>query len=154
MSELKKLSQIHNINYFGRYQLINRFVKTFTEWQHQYNLLQDEADIILVGNAASIPDWDADKAMTFVNEITRVPTGNWDESMKQFNLVTFATVPKEQGEWSAMAALEILNGISPADIPLTTNKVARVSLNMALAKKLGIKFPIELIEQAILLKAE
>ncbi len=135
-------------------KLINRFVKNFSEWRHQYELLQDDADIILIGNPASIPDWNADQAMMLINEITRVPTGNWDESMKQFNLVTFATVPKEQGEWSANAALEILNGISPADIPLVTNKVARVYLNMDLAKRLGIKFPIELIEQAILLKAE
>ncbi len=135
-------------------KLINRFVKNFTQWQHQYRLLQDDADIVLVGNAASIPDWDANQARALINEITRVPTGNWDESMKQFNLVTFATVPREQGEWSARTALEILNGTPPEDIPLATNKVARVYLNMSLARKLGIKFPIELIEHAILLKPE
>ncbi len=135
-------------------KLINRFVKNFTEWQFQYDLLQNEADIILIGNSASIPDWDADQAMKLVNEITRVPTGNWDESMTQFNLVTFATFPEEQGEWAANTALEILSGVSPFDIPLVTNKIARVYLNMALAKKLGILFPIELIDQATLLGAE
>ncbi len=135
-------------------KLINRFVKNFSEWQRQYTLLQDEADIIFIGNPASIPDWDDNKALIFIHEITKVPTGSWDESMKKFNMVTFATVPKEQGQWAANTALNILNGISPSDIPMVTNKVARVYLNMTLAKKLGIIFPVELIDRAILLEAE
>ncbi len=47
-------------------------------------------------------------------------------------------------------ALKILNGTSPSMIPITKNKRAKVSLNMSLAKDLGIIFPIEMIDMATL----
>jgi ABC-type uncharacterized transport system substrate-binding protein len=135
-------------------KLIKRFVKSFSEWQNQYQLLQSEADIILVGNAVSIPDWTPEKAIELVRQVTQVPTGNWDESMNQFNLLTLATKAEEQGDWAAETALKILNGTSPSDIPMVTNHIAKVYLNMTLAKKLDVTFPIELIEQAVFVEKD
>ncbi|MBI9099748.1 MAG: hypothetical protein JEY91_14810 [Spirochaetaceae bacterium] len=128
--------------------LIQRFVKDFDEWQVQYERLQDEADILLLGNTASISDWDKDRALVLVHKVTKIPSGNWDESMAEFNLVTFATKAEEQGEWVANRALEILSGMDPKDIPIVENEKAKIFLNMNLAKKLGIVFPIDLIDQA------
>jgi len=125
-----------------------RFVTTFSEWKHQYLELQTEADMILVGNSASISDWNNTEALQFVMDNTQVPTGNWDSWMAPFALVTFANKAEEQGEWAARTALQILAGTSPSDIPITTNEKATVFLNMKLAKTLGIKFPLELIERA------
>jgi ABC-type uncharacterized transport system substrate-binding protein len=71
-----------------------------------------------------------------------------------FALIGFTKVPQEQGEWSANTALEIIAGKSPKDIPVVTNKKAKVYLNMRLAKKFGIKFPIELIERATFVEEE
>ncbi len=68
--------------------------------------------------------------------------------MGKYVLASFAKDGFEQGEWAANTALEILIGKKPGEIPLTTNKKARVILNMKLAKKLDIKFPMELIERA------
>ena len=129
-------------------QLDRRLVKNFTEWQQEYRRLQQEADIILLGNHASLPDWDASAAQELIREETRVPTANWDTWMAPYSLVTFANLPSEQGEWAAATALKILNGTSPAAIPVTPNRKAKVYLNMNLAKNLGIKFPMELIERA------
>ncbi|MCK5194670.1 MAG: hypothetical protein KAQ71_12730, partial [Desulfobulbaceae bacterium] len=56
------------------------------------------------------------------------------------------------GWWAGKTALRILDGTSPSDIPVTTNKESRVYLNMGLAKQLGIKFPMELIEKATFLE--
>ena len=64
------------------------------------------------------------------------------------SLITFATIPDEQGHWAAKTVLEILDGLKPKDIPITTNQKAKVLLNMKLAKKLDLVFPIELVEQA------
>ena len=49
-------------------------------------------------------------------------------------------------------ALRILKGERPEEIPLVTNKNAKIILNMKLAKKLEITFPMDLIENAIFLE--
>jgi ABC-type uncharacterized transport system substrate-binding protein len=56
---------------------------------------------------------------------------------------------EEQGAYMGRMALRILKGESPEDIPLVTNKKAKIYLNMKLAKKLEITFPMDLIEDAI-----
>ncbi len=128
--------------------LDQRFVKDFSAWKKQYLALQQESDMILIGNHISITGWNDEEAYRFILQKTRVPTGNWDDWMAKFSLVTFANNPEEQGEWAAQTALRILAGTPPADIPIVTNHKARIFLNMELARKLGIKFPIELIERA------
>jgi ABC-type uncharacterized transport system substrate-binding protein len=128
--------------------LDTRFVKTFAQWKEVYIDLQKSSDMILVGNSGSIDGWQDEDARTLVRQRTRVPTGNWDAWMAPFALVTFATKPEEQGRWAANTALRILSGTPPNQIPVVTNKAARVILNMPLAKKLGIRFPMALIHRA------
>ena len=65
-----------------------------------------------------------------------------------YTLLGNVKIAEEQGWWAGKTALKILQGASPDDIPITVNKKFRVYLNMVLAKKLGIKFPMNLIEQA------
>lgn len=130
------------------FSLAKRFVKTFSQWKAAYIELQRTSDMILVGNSASIVGWQAYAAKALVDRQTRVPTGNWDAWMAPFALITFATNPEEQGRWAAMTALRILSGTPPSQIPVVTNKTARVILNLPLAKKLGIRFPMELIDRA------
>ena len=125
-----------------------RFVKNFAEWQKQYLALQQEADMLLLGNAASIIDWNPDEAKKIVAEHTRIPSGNWDLWMAPYALMTFATDPKEQGEWAAKTAKEILLGKDPSSIAIVHNVVAHIVLNMQLADSLNVKFPIDLIERA------
>jgi len=57
-------------------------------------------------------------------------------------------VPEEQGEWAAQAALKILGGTSPADIPIEQNKKGRLILNLDLAEKLNITFPPSVLKNA------
>jgi hypothetical protein len=64
-----------------------------------------------------------------------------------------ATEPVEQGEWAAQAALDILAGKSPRQIPVVRNKKAKIYLNMRIAKILGVKFPLELLENAHMISA-
>jgi hypothetical protein len=132
----------------------SRFVNNFAEWKQEYLKLQKESDMIILGNTASISDWDSVDAKDFVLSKTEVPTGNWDSWMAPYSLITLATKPEEQGEWSANAALQILNGKLPMEIPITSNKNAKVFLNMSLAKKLKIKFPVDMIHNATLIKNE
>ena len=63
-------------------------------------------------------------------------------------LVSFIKNPCEQGRWAAQAALDVLAGAAPSEIPPAVNKESRVLLNMTLAEQLGFRFPMELIERA------
>lgn len=128
--------------------LNTRFVKNFAEWQKEYLALQREVDLLLLGNAASISDWSPGEAKNLVDEHTQIPSGNWDLWMAPYALMTFATKPEEQGEWAARTAKEILLGKAPDSIAVVQNVIAHVVLNMQLAKRMNVKFPIDLIEQA------
>ncbi|MDM8519574.1 ABC transporter substrate binding protein [Anaerolineales bacterium HSG6] len=132
-------------------ELVEKYVNNFDEWKTAYIALQTESDMILVGNFISVEGFDEAEAKQFIAENTTVPTGNWDDWIKDYTLVTYANKPTEQGEWAAEQALLILDGTSPADIPLVTNQKAKIYLNMPLAKQLGIQFPVELVEQAMLI---
>lgn len=128
--------------------LTTRFVRNFAEWQHEYLALQQDVDMLLLGNAASISDWNPAEAKKMVADHTLIPSGNWDLWMAPYALMTFATKPEEQGRWAAATAKEILSGKDPSSIAVTQNVVAHVVLNMQLANKLKVKFPISLIDQA------
>ncbi len=124
------------------------FVKDFSEWKTAYLNLQKSVDILFVLPWQGIKDWDEDGAVNFVLKHTEIPSGIMLELMAKYVLACFAKYGSEQGEWAANTALEILMGKNPGEIPVTTNKKAKVILNMKLAKKLGVKFPMELIERA------
>ncbi len=131
--------------------LDSRFVKNFAEWKKEYLALQQEVDMLLLGNVSSISDWNAKEGKELVYANTLIPSGNWDAWMAPYALMTFATKPEEQGKWAAETAKEILAGKTPSSIAVVQNVVAHVVLNMQLAKKMGVKFPINLVEQAELL---
>ncbi len=131
-----------------------RFVTSFAQWKKQYLKLQNDVDMLLLGNAASIADWNPNLAQLIINEHTKIPSGNWDPQMAPYALITLATVPAEQGRWAARTALRILGGTPPADIPVTRNKQTHIILNMMLAQKLGIHFPMALMESAHFVSAQ
>jgi len=132
------------------------FVNDIAEWEQKFVQLQGEVDMILLGDIDTIELKGKSKedVEQFIYENTTIPTGHWDAWFRKNALITLATIPQEQGEYAASAALEILGGKSPADIPLVKNKKARIYLNMKLAKKLGIIFPMDLIESAEIIPAD
>lgn len=131
--------------------VLPRFVTSFADWKTAFEALQSEVDILLLGNAV-FPDWNEQAAREFVEINTTVPTGCYDESMIQLVLLGYTKIPEEQGEWAAQTALQILDGASPADIPVVMNTKGQIYLNMRLAEKLGVRFPLTLVKHATLIK--
>jgi hypothetical protein len=143
----QKISEIYNKMFFDG-QMKTYLVKTFDEFKQRFLQLQDEVDILYIYNNSSLKDWNNTEAVEFIMKNTKVPTVAHNQWMMPYVLITLAKVPMEMGQWSANAALEILNGKKPSDISLVTNKKAKIFLNMKIAKKLEIVFPIELVNQA------
>ncbi len=61
-------------------------------------------------------------------------------------------IGEEQGWWAGKTALRILAGTPLANIPIARNKNFRLYINMQLADRMGIKFPMNLIKRAILVE--
>lgn len=151
LSERKELDNI--VSRFHP-ELEVRFAKTFAELKQAFIDLQKVSDMVLIQECRSVQNFDHREMVTFVKGNTTVPTGAMQKYLSDYALLTLAKSGEEQGKYAAQTALDILAGRSPAQIPVVANKEASIYLNMFLATNLGIKFPVELIENAHLISGE
>ncbi|MFZ4436975.1 MAG: ABC transporter substrate-binding protein [Syntrophales bacterium] len=128
------------------------FVKTFDEWKTAYSKLQDEADMLIFINNAGITGWNDAEAAKYTREKTKIPSGSTHDFVAPFVLIDYAKLADEQGELAAGIAIQILEGKSPKDFPIITNKKGQMYVNLGIAKKLGIQFPLETLKAAKVIK--
>lgn len=114
------------------------FAATFAQWQDAFLRLQDEVDMVTMTSHAGIGDWDQAAALAFVERHTRVPVGTEHEWEMPLALVGVLKDFREMGEWSARAALMILDGTPPTRIPIAANQRGRLMFNPRIAARLGI----------------
>ncbi len=131
-----------------------RFVQTFSELKQAFLELQQETDMIFLQECRSVTGFNHRKMIQFVNENITIPTGTTLNFLSHYVLLTHAKLAGEQGRYAATTALAILDGASPADIPVVSNKKAKIYLNMKIARSLGIKLPMAMLENAHLISAE
>ncbi len=139
--------QLFNITFTKKYH-----VNTFEEWKQSFIKLQDEVDILIFENKAGITNWNDSEAEAFVLENIKIPVGAIQIYLSNDSLISLTKIPEEQGEWSATSALQILNGTSPSDIPLTMNKKGRLFVNLKVAEKLGVIFSPKLLKNAEIIR--
>jgi ABC-type uncharacterized transport system substrate-binding protein len=128
-----------------------KLVKTYAEFKQAYVDLQNEADILLVSNNASITDWDDADFRQFIAENTKIPTGSANDWMNVYNLITLAKTPSEFGEWSAQTALQILDGKAVADIPVASNQRGTLYVNLDVAKALDVAIQPNVLRNATII---
>lgn len=136
----KKEYQYHrellNIGYTRAY-----FAKDFEGWRKMFLKLQNEVDMAIMLNHVGITGWNSRQAKSFVETSIKIPMGarnSWD---MPYSLIGIVNIPEEQGAWAARAALKILEGVPPSQIPLTRNKQGKLFFNLRIGKKLGITTP-------------
>ncbi|MDD4955159.1 MAG: ABC transporter substrate binding protein [Candidatus Omnitrophica bacterium] len=116
------------------------FVKNFEDWKKYFLIIQNEVDMLFMQDTCVVNDWDREKAKEFVQKHTKIPTGATADVMREYVLVCIYKSSREHGLWAAEAALKIIKGTSPADIPVAVNKEGHLVLNLKLADKLNIVF--------------
>ena len=94
--------------------------------------------MLLLLGVAGVKGWDNDAARKFAEANTRIPSGTDFGWLMHVSLLGVGKVPEEQGRWAAKAALKILEGVRPSDIPLAYNKEGQLLMNKTIAGKLGI----------------
>lgn len=135
-----KVIKAYNERFFdGQMQVVE--VKTFDEFKDAFLEVQDKWDMVFLGNNAGIDRWDVDEAEQFFVANTKVPTGTINSWMAPYALITLAKDPAEQGEWSAQAALQILDGTPPSEIPVVENQRGSLILHLDIAEQLDVVFP-------------
>lgn len=136
------LSERKNLEYY-----IKRFniqfsqiylAKTFDEWKQAYLKLQDEVDMAMMTSHVGIANWDDAQAQAFAEQHVKIPIGTEHRWSIPFALVSVAKDFGEMGDWSARAALKILDGVPPSKIPIAANKKGHLLFNARMAERLGI----------------
>ena len=126
--------------------------KTFDDWKKAFIELQGQVDMLVLENNAGIKGWNNEEAKKFVRAQTKIPTGCIHDFMAEYCLVGYTKLAEEQGEWSAGAALQILSGKSPKDIPVVMNQKGQLYANLAIAKKLNVTFPLATLKASKVIK--
>jgi ABC-type uncharacterized transport system substrate-binding protein len=124
------------------------YANTLEEWKQSFKTIQGQYDILLVENVIGINDFNEEEAKAFASENAKIPSGAVQKINMPYAMLGYLKVAEEQGEWSAEAALKILGGTSPSDIPITNNTKGALVVNARLAAKAGVEFSYDLIESA------
>lgn len=128
--------------------LIAFYAADFAKWKQKFSEIQNKVDILIVGNTAGINDFDEKAAQSHALKHAKIPSGAVQIEPMPFAMVGYLKVAEEQGVWSAKAALDILQGKKPSDIPITKNTQGKMVVNIKMAEALKIEIPFSLIESA------
>lgn len=149
----RKIANVYNSQVFNN-KMKFYLVRTLAEFKKSFLKAQKEVDILYVSNYTGIVDWDAKTAKQFILKNTRIPTTSNNNFMQQYVACTFAKSSEEQGRYAAVTALKILRGESAAKLPIVTNKESKLTVNLRLAKKADIVFPISILKKAHIIGKE
>lgn len=129
-------------------ELTTYFAADYADWKKGFARLQQDMDMVIIDSDGGLYKDHADEMKTFVESSTKKPTGASYDFMAPYALITFAKIAQEQGRWSGEAAVKILSGTSPADIPIVKNKEGELIINARIAAALGVEVPFEILESA------
>jgi hypothetical protein len=144
---MKNLKRFQNAAIKHNISLEYRLVNSQQEWKKAYQNSQ-KYDFIVVGSNSGINDWDKKSVEQFVRSFTKNLTVTNHGWMMPYTIFGLTKVPEEHGEWAAQAALEILKGTKPSDIPIVSNRKWDIWVNRSILKQSGIRIPYSLLRKA------
>lgn len=143
----RKSAAIYNERFFDDTMQVS-LVSTYDDFKEAFIALQDDVDMIIIGNNAGIEGWDDNDAQAFLLENTHIPTGSLLDFLSPYVLITLARIGEEQGEWTAATALSIIDGTPITDIPVVENEIGWLILNMNFADRLDVTFSVAMLRNA------
>ncbi len=117
-----------------------RLVSSRDQWVTAYRQAQDYPYLV-IGSHAGIADWDFAAARRAIVGHTRRLTVTNQEWMMPVSMLGFTKIPEEQGRWAAEAALAILDGVKPSEIPIIANQRWDLWMNESLWREAGTELP-------------
>lgn len=124
-----------------REKFIPSYVNNLQAWKNEFVRLQEEVDILILGNNSGIKGWNSADVKRFTMENIKIPTGCILDSMTPFAFLGATRNPQEQGAYAAATALKILDGAPVSSIPVVKNKEIFIIINLKFADRLNLKIP-------------
>lgn len=131
-----------------RVEMVPRYVKTYGEWRLAFSEMQNQVDILIIGNVSAIKDWNDAAARQYVLDQTKIPTGCVLEFLTPYAFIGYLKLPEEQGRWAARTALKVLSGTKINTIAIGQPVEGHLILNRKVADAAGIKIPKSFLKQA------
>jgi ABC-type uncharacterized transport system substrate-binding protein len=147
LTERKNLERFTTASKDHNITLASRLVSSTQEWINAYAAGQ-MYDFIIIGSNSGIKDWDTDTIKQFVLTHTHKLSTTNHGWMMPYTLLGFTKNPEEQGVWAGNAALAILKGVKPSNIPITSNKKWDIWINEDILKSSSIHIPEDLFRIA------
>jgi len=113
-------------------------VDSVASWHSAWRRIQNDHDFILLGDLGAFESWQVEAMRRFTLANTRLPVFATVEAAMPYAAVGLTRVPEELGEWAAASAVAILGGLSPAEIPLITNRRWDAWINEPLLERIGM----------------
>lgn len=147
LTEKKNLKRFERAASKSGIILESRLLTTTKDWLTAYAEAQG-FDFIVIGSNSGINDWKADSVLEVVQTATKKLTLTNHGWMMPYTVLGLTKIPEEQGEWAALAALAILDGTKPTDIPIVSNRKWEIWINHPILVQSGIVIPESLIRKA------
>ncbi len=147
LTEKKNLSRFQQEATDSGIKLLKGLAKNMAQWLNYYKQAQ-QYDFVIIGSNSGINDWDPaiiQKTIVQVTDKLSVTNHHW---MMPYSILGLTKIPEEQGIWAAQAALYILDGTSPADIPIISNRKWDLWINEKNLSYSEIKMPHSLLKKA------
>jgi ABC-type uncharacterized transport system substrate-binding protein len=146
----RKIVDIYNKRFFGGEMKIY-LVNTMDAFKENFLRAQEEVDMLYISNYSGIADWHPAAAEDFIFKNSKIPTGSHNGFMAPYVLFTVTKLPMEQGNFAAKAALQILDGLSPSQIPMAVNELNHVTINLKMAQAASLVLPYSLLKGATII---
>lgn len=150
LTERKNLKRFQDAAAKLGLSLEHELVPTVDAWLSAYSRAQTEHEIVIMGSYSGIENWDAQRiqvAAKVVQLSKRLSVTN-HEWMMPFTMIGMTKIPEEHGEWTGKAALAILDGMSPSEIPIVANRKWDLWINNDLLAAASIDLPSSLRRKA------
>ena len=113
-------------------------VDSVADWHNAWRRVQDEHDFIVLSDIGAFDSWDEASMRRFTLDNTRVPVLASTEHTLAYASVGLTHLSAELGEWAGASAAAILDGLSPAEIPLVTNRRWDAWINEPMVERIGL----------------
>ncbi|MCP4130268.1 MAG: hypothetical protein GY754_04735 [bacterium] len=147
LTELKVALRVKEIYRAEGVKFTNLVATNMADFKRVYKQAQGY-DYILFWGYVGIKDWDDAAAKDFIGKHSKKLTIGLNRWSYPYVMLVFNIVPEEQGRYAAEAALKILEGTKPADIPIIANHEWNIIMNEALLDIIKIKLPGDLRRKA------
>lgn len=140
LTEKKNLERIEDAAKNLGLDLESELVATSDAWLKAYRTAQS-FDLVIVGSKEGINDWDEGRMRQGVLDSSRTLSVTNHDWMMPYSMIGVTKVPEEHGEWAAKAALRILQGVSPSQIPIVSNNRRDIWINHEILSAAGLSLP-------------